>query len=79
MPSDGPAEPVCGDADGNSVVDTTDALILLRCALELEDPADYPFLMQGDLNGDGEITTEDALLVLRLALGVSGNEPAPAE
>ncbi|MBR4659003.1 MAG: hypothetical protein IKP26_07095 [Clostridia bacterium] len=79
VPSDGPAEPVCGDADGNGVVDTTDALILLRCALELEDPADYPFLMQGDLNGDGEITTEDALLVLRLALGVSGNEPAPAE
>ncbi len=53
--------------------------MVLRCALGLADPADYPFILQGDLNGDGELTTEDALTVLRIALGVTGGEPDRAE
>ena len=66
-----PYEPIPGDADGNGVVDTADALIVLRCALGIEDAAQYPYAMLGDLNGDGVLTTEDALLVLRLALGIT--------
>ena len=57
-----------GDADGNGVIDSTDALLLLRAALgvggmELD-------LNTADVNDDGVIDTTDALQILRLALGI---------
>ena len=62
-------DPIPGDSDGSGVVDTTDALYVLRCALGISgDAAD---MMNCDMNGDGVIDTTDALLVLRLALGIA--------
>ena len=57
------------DADGNGVIDTTDALYVLRCALGISgDPED--FMPHCDIDDNGVIDTTDALLVLRLALNI---------
>jgi hypothetical protein len=62
------AEP--GDADKNGVIDTADALLVLRAALGIDgDPA--ALLTVCDMDGNGIIDTTDALLILRLALGIS--------
>lgn len=67
-PSGTPALP--GDADNSGVVDTTDALLVLRCALSIEgDPE--ALLANCDMDGNGIIDTTDALLILRLALGIN--------
>ncbi len=58
-----------GDADGNGTVDTTDALLVLRAALNIDgDPA--ALLSNCDMDGNGIIDTTDALMILRLALGI---------
>ena len=58
-----------GDATGDGVVDTEDALHVLRWALGLEDyDTDQGAIC--DMNGDGVIDTVDALIVLRMALGI---------
>lgn len=54
-----------GDVDGNGVVDTTDALFVLRWALGI----DATFACDADHNGS--IDTTDALLVLRAALNIN--------
>ena len=58
-----------GDVNMDGVIDTADALLLLRHALgiiELDEEA----LALGAMNDDGVIDTVDALLLLRLALGI---------
>lgn len=57
-----------GDVDGNGVVNTTDALHILRHSLGLTLLTGSAFDM-ADVNGDDTIDTSDALLVLRMALG----------
>ena len=65
-------EPVLpGDVDGNGLVETTDAIILLRCIMGLLDEASVPGIMNGDMNADGELTTNDVLMILRTAIGMS--------
>lgn len=65
----GPAELLPGDADKNGVIDTADALIVLRAALGIEgDP--QALLANCDMDGNGVIDTTDALMILRLALGI---------
>ncbi|MBR6109290.1 MAG: leucine-rich repeat protein [Clostridia bacterium] len=60
-----------GDADGNGVIDTTDALLVLRCALHITgDPEEI--LAFCDMDGNGIIDTTDALIILRMALGIIG-------
>ncbi len=58
-----------GDVNMDGVIDSTDALLLLRHALEIivldEDAAAL-----ADMNGDEIIDTVDALIVLRIALGI---------
>ncbi len=62
-------EAVTGDANGDGVVDTEDALIILRAAMGIEGDAEA-LLENCDVNEDGVIDTVDALLVLRMAMGI---------
>lgn len=56
-----------GDADGNGIIDTTDALLLLRSSLGVTEELDADI---ADVNNDGAVDTADALEILRYALGV---------
>ena len=58
-----------GDVNNDGVIDTEDALRILRTALEITTFNETEFIV-GDFNGDGVIDTEDALRVLRIALGI---------
>ena len=62
-------EAIPGDANGDGVVDTEDALIILRAAMGIEGDAEA-LLENCDVNEDGVIDTVDALLVLRMAMGI---------
>ena len=64
----GPAQPVWGDADGNGVVDLSDALMALRYAMGLIDSV--PGLDYIDGNNDGTVDISDALIILRIAMGL---------
>lgn len=56
-----------GDADSNGVIDSTDALLLLRAAMGLAPEVE---LNDADVNNDGAIDSADALAILRLAMGI---------
>ncbi len=58
-----------GDADRNGTVDTTDALLVLRCALSISGSVSE-LMVNCDMDGNGTIDTTDALYVLRLALHI---------
>lgn len=64
-----PAPALTGDVNGDGVVDTADALIVLRYSMTIGDltPAEQE---AADVNHDGAVTTDDALLILRYALGM---------
>ncbi len=57
-----------GDANGDGVVDTLDAVMVMRHALNLITLSDGAAALC-DMNGDGEITILDATLIMRAALG----------
>lgn len=57
-----------GDADGDGKITATDARLILRAAVGLEDVA----IERGDLDGDGKITAADAREALRAATGMEG-------
>ena len=59
-----------GDADGSGVIDTTDALTVLRCALGIAGDPDE-FLALCDMDGNKRIDTTDSLIILRMALGIA--------
>lgn len=54
-----------GDVNSDGVLDSTDALIVLRMSLGIVDPDPI-----GDVNGDGGVDSQDALLLLRMSLGI---------
>lgn len=58
-----------GDADGNGEITVSDARILLRCAIGLENVPDEK-LVQWDFNENGTIDVADARAVLRIAIGL---------
>lgn len=58
---------VLGDADGDGVVTSADALIIMRYAMEV-DTIDEANLPNCDLNGDGYINVTDALIALRVSI-----------
>ena len=60
-------QPLFGDADGDGEVSAADALITLRCALELMQLSPLG-VFRADVNCDGIIDAADALLILRAAL-----------
>ncbi|MBE7057273.1 MAG: hypothetical protein E7388_07545 [Ruminococcaceae bacterium] len=53
-----------GDADGNGVVNSIDAMVVLQYDVELigEDEID---LIAGDVDGDGVVNSIDAMLILQ--------------
>ena len=61
-----------GDVNGDGVVNTADALEILRFAVGLPSViiGDERAMVAADVNGDGRIDTEDALIVLRIAVGL---------
>jgi glucose/arabinose dehydrogenase len=69
---------LCGDADGNGVVTTSDGVQTLRAAAEL---SSICTLARCDVDGDGRTTLADAVNVLRAAalLSIDGTcTPLPA-
>ena len=58
-----------GDVDLNGTIDSADALLALRCALDIMELDGESFLA-ADVTGDGVCDSTDALLILRYALGV---------
>ncbi len=59
---------ISGDANGDGVVDTLDAVMVMRHALSLIALPDVAIPLC-DMDGDGEITILDATLIMRAALG----------
>ncbi|MBO6061161.1 MAG: dockerin type I repeat-containing protein [Clostridia bacterium] len=57
-----------GDADGNGIVNSTDALLILRYSLGIL--STLPNMPMADADGNGLVNSGDALLVLRAALGI---------
>ena len=60
--------PMLGDVNEDGVIDTTDAVLALRCALmliELEKPE------LADINGDGIVSIIDALAIIRIAMNIA--------
>ncbi len=62
-------EPVMGDVSGDGVIDSEDALLILRAAMGLVELTPEQEAL-ADFNGDGTVNSEDALLVMRLAMGL---------
>ena len=62
-----------GDANGDGVVDSADALAILRNSADLGEFDDTQKLLS-DVDGDGVITAGDALEVLRYSAQLSANE-----
>jgi uncharacterized repeat protein (TIGR02543 family) len=63
-----------GDVNGDGVVSTTDAVLILRHAAGILTPRDYInfCFIAADVNGDGKVDTADAILILRMVAGLSG-------
>lgn len=61
-------EVIKGDVDGNGVVDTVDARIILQMAASITESD----LTTADMNGDGIISLHDALDALRKASSIGG-------
>lgn len=58
-----------GDSDKNGKVTATDARVLLRACVGLEEITEH-ILLHGDMNSDKTITSEDARTVLRISVGL---------
>ena len=58
--------PLMGDANGDGIVDSTDALLVLRYAMGITGAA--PNVHNSDVNGDGAVDSTDALIILRMAM-----------
>ena len=61
---------IMGDANLDGNVNLVDALIALRCAMDLVYLPPTLFNM-ADMNGDGVVTAEDVLLIMRTAMGLT--------
>ncbi|MBO6061973.1 MAG: hypothetical protein J6P98_07675 [Clostridia bacterium] len=58
-----------GDIDGNGVVDSIDALMVLRYSMNLA-ALSASQLQAGDVNGDGVVNSVDAAIILRMSMGL---------
>ena len=59
-----------GDADGNGSVTVADAVLAMRCAMQLIG-TDALNLANADIDGNGAVTIADAVAILRLAIGIA--------
>ncbi len=64
-----PKTTLLGDVNGDGLVDTTDAKLIMQLDLGLISEADLE-LAAADVNGDGLVDTTDAKLVMQLDLGL---------
>ena len=64
-----------GDVNGDGLVDTTDAKLIMQLDLDLISPADLNMEV-ADVNGDGLVDTTDAKLIMQLDLGLIETFPA---
>ena len=64
-----PVEEVMGDVNGDGLIDTTDAKLIMQYDLGLISEADLN-IQAADVNGDGLIDTTDAKLIMQLDLGL---------
>lgn len=65
-----PPIPLCGDADGSGSVAVSDAVTVLRFAMDLVEPTPLE-RFRSDADGDGALTVMDALTALRTAMGLN--------
>lgn len=68
-PTQPPVTPFDGDVDLNGEVNAQDALIVLRCSLDLMELT-HEIWEHGDVNRNGIIDSADALIILRIALNM---------
>lgn len=64
------ATSILGDVNGNKVVDSTDALIILSGDVGI-DISQFCPVNCGDVNGDGKANSTDALIILSYDVGIS--------
>lgn len=64
------AGPLMGDINGNGVIETSDAIILMRYCMGLISLTDEQLAI-ADMNGDGAIRINDSVLICRTALHIS--------
>lgn len=60
--------PLSGDSDGDGRVTSSDALLTLRCAMGLVEPAPLE-RFRADCDGDGAISAQDAVYAMRVSMG----------
>ena len=58
-----------GDADGDGMISSADALLTLRYVLNIVSEASLD-IDAADMDGDGTVTSADALMILRKAMGI---------
>lgn len=61
---------ILGDVNGDDVVDSTDALIVISCDVGIDTSAYCP-MNCGDVNEDGLVDSTDALVILTASVGLS--------
>jgi uncharacterized repeat protein (TIGR02543 family) len=61
---------IIGDVNGDGIVNSTDALIVLSCDVGIDTSAYCP-MNRGDVNGDGLVNSTDALIILSYDVGIS--------
>ncbi len=67
-----------GDVNGDEVVDTIDANIVLKAAAGLTEIYDPAILKRADINGDGNVTVYDARQILRSCAELTELQPQGA-
>lgn len=72
------AEDVRGDVNSDRFVNATDALVILRHAVRIDELTGQT-LEKADVNADGFVNSSDALVVLRIAVGLENSEPETKE
>lgn len=65
-----------GDVDKSGDINVTDARLVLRFAVKLEEPENDDIRKAADVDGDGDIDVSDARLVLRVAVKLDKSFPA---
>jgi hypothetical protein len=60
---------ILGDVNGDDIVNSTDALIILSCDVGLNTSTFCP-MNCGDVNGDGFVNSTDALIILSYDVGI---------